>query len=99
MEQFEGHYRRTILQAELVAKSPSAIADFLKQAAEKSDQGDFSDCPYNDTERALLALKDEQVNIALALTSGFMETARSLFFMEPPNLIYRLAVLSNRRLG
>lgn len=87
------------MQAELVAKSPSAIADFLKQAAAKSDQGDYSDCSFYETEQALLALKDEQVNIALALTTGFMEMAKTLFFMDPPNLIYRLAVLSNRRLG
>lgn len=99
MGSYERGYLDIIQQAELVAKDPAAIAAYLRETAQKAAQGDDSQCPDAGTEKALLALNDGQVNIALALHCQFIETARGLFFTEPPNPAYRLAVLSNRRLG
>ena len=88
-------YKSIIQEAELLAMSPEAVAEFLKKRAKQSV--DELDCDPVD-EEAEEALRDRSsplIDLALARYARYMETLRPIFQNSQPRSATRLAVLTN----
>lgn len=96
---FERSYQQVVREAELLSSSPEQIAAELREAADQAKTSPFEAALDEDTERALLELKNARVDIALARYCHQQDTARSLFFREPNDPAIRMAVLSNQTFG
>lgn len=88
-------YKSIIQEAELLAMSPEAVADFLKKRAKQPEDEPAHDLADEQTEEALRCRSNPLIDLALAQYARFIETLRSIFQSSPPRGALRLAVLSN----
>jgi hypothetical protein len=88
-------YKSIIQEAELLAMSPEAVADFLKKRAKQSRDERDHDPVDEKAEEALRGRSNPLIDLALARYSWFMETLQPIFQNSQPCGAIRLAVLSN----
>jgi hypothetical protein len=88
-------YKSIIQEAELLAMSPEAVAEFLKKRAKQSMDELDHDPVDEETEVALRGRSSPLIDLALARYARFMETLRPIFQSSQPSGAVRLAVLSN----
>ena len=89
-------YKSIISEAELLAMSPEAVAEFLKKRAKQSMDELDHDPVDVEAEVALRGRSSPLIDLALARYARFMETLRPIFQSSQPCGAVRLAVLSNR---
>lgn len=92
-------YKAVILEAELLASPPKAVADFLKQRAERLKGERFNDDVDERFEAALRERDDPLISLALAKHGQFGAVAKPLFESGSISGAIRLAVLSNATLS
>jgi hypothetical protein len=88
-------YKSIIQEAELLAMSPEAVAEFLKKRAKQSMDELDHDPVDQEAEVALRGRSSPLIDLALARYARFMETLRPIFQSSKPCGAVRLAVLSN----
>jgi hypothetical protein len=88
-------YKNIIQEAELLAMSPEAVAEFLKKRAKQSMDELDHDPVDEEAEVALRGRSSPLIDLALARYARFMETLRPIFQSSQPCGAVRLAVLSN----
>ena len=88
-------YKSIIQEAELLAMSPEAVAEFLKKRAKQSMDELDHDPVDEEAEVALRGRSSPLIDLALARYARFMETLRPIFQSSKPCGAVRLAVLSN----
>lgn len=88
-------YKTVILEAELLASPPEAVAAFLKDRSEYDKNERRQDEVDKDLEAALLARNDPLINLALARFGYYPSAVRPLFEGAAPSSALRLAALSN----
>ncbi len=88
-------YKSIIQEAELLAMSPEAVAEFLKKRAKQSMDELDHDPVDEEAEVALRGRSSPLIDLALARYARFMETLRPIFQSSQPCGAVRLAVLSN----
>jgi hypothetical protein len=88
-------YKSIIQEAELLALSPEAVAEFLKKRAKQSMDELDHDPVDEEAEVALRGRSSPLIDLALARYARFMETLRPIFQNSQPCGAVRLAVLSN----
>jgi hypothetical protein len=88
-------YKSIIQEAELLAMSPEAVAEFLKKRAMQSMDELDNDPVDEDAEKALRGRSNPLIDLALARYARFIETLRPIFQNSQPCGALRLAVLSN----
>jgi hypothetical protein len=72
-------YKSIIQEAELLAMSPEAVAEFLKKRAKQSMDELDHDPVDEETEVALRGRSSPLIDLALARYARFMETLRPIF--------------------
>ncbi len=92
-------YKTLIQEAELMAMSPEAVVEFMKQRAGQSKDEARNDPLDEDAEMALLGRKAPLIDLALARYGRRMKVVSALFSAAPPGSPLRLACLSNKSLG
>jgi hypothetical protein len=88
-------YKSIIQEAELLAMSPEAVADFLKKRAKQSMDELDHDPVDEEAEMALRGRSSPLIDLALARYARFMETLRPILQNSQPCSAVRLAILSN----
>jgi hypothetical protein len=88
-------YKSIIQEAELLAMSPEAVAEFLKKRAKQSVDELDQDPVDEEAEVALRGRSNPLIDLALARYSRCMETLRPIFQSSQSCSAVRLAVLSN----
>lgn len=92
-------YKTLIQQAELMAMSPEAVAEFLKRRAGQSKDEARDDPVDEEAEKALRRRADPLIDLALARYGRHMEVVSELFQSASSGTPVRLACLSNTALG
>jgi len=92
-------YKSIIQEAELLAMSPEAVAEFLKKRAKQSVDELDHDPVDEEAEEALRGRSNPLIDLALARYARFLETLRPIFQSSQPCGALRLAVLSNTALA
>ena len=92
-------YKTIIQEAELMAMSPAAVAEFLKQRASISPDQGGPDLIDESVERALRSRGDPLIDLALARYGRHMGVVSTLFQSAEPGSPVRLACLANRALA
>jgi hypothetical protein len=88
-------YKSIIQEAELLAMSPEAVAEFLKKRAKQSVDELDQDPVDEEVEVALRGRSNPLIDLALARYSRCIDTLRTIFQSSQPCGALRLAVLSN----
>jgi hypothetical protein len=88
-------YKSIIQEAELLAMSPEAVAEFLKKRAKQSVDELDHDPVDEETEEALRGRSNPLIDLALARYARSTEALRPIFQSSQPCGAIRLAVLSN----
>jgi hypothetical protein len=88
-------YKSIIQEAELLAMSPEAVAEFLKKRAKQSMDELDRDPVDEEVEVALRGRSSPLIDLTLARYARFMETLRPIFQSSQPCGAVRLAILSN----
>jgi hypothetical protein len=92
-------YKSIIQEAELLAMSPEAVAEFLKKRAKQSMDELDHDPVDEEAEEALRGRSNPLIDLALARYARYIETLRPIFQSSQPCSALRLAVLSNTALA
>lgn len=92
-------YKTLIQEAELMAMSPEAVAEFLKGRAGQTKDEARDDPVDEEAEKALRRRADPLIDLSLACYGGHMEVVSELFESAGANSPIRLACLANRSLG
>lgn len=92
-------YKTLIQEAELMAMSPEAVADFIKRRAGQSNDEARDDPMDEEAEKALLGRKEPLIDLALARYGRHVEVVSGLFQAAAPGSPVCLACLSNSALG
>lgn len=89
-----GH-KALIQEAEVMAMSPEAVAEFLKRRAGQSEAEARDDPTDEETEQALLSRRSPLIDLGLARYGRHMSTVAGLFQAAEPGKAIRLACLCN----
>lgn len=87
-------YQQIIREAQILASSPCEIVKYIEGRSRDNleDSGE-------DFETRLLCLKDRRIDLALAQHCVWAETAKTLFFRDTEDLVLKLSVLTNEKIG
>lgn len=87
-------YKQIIREAQILASSPCEIVRYIEGRSRDNleDSGE-------DFETKLLCLKDRRIDLALAQHCVWAETAKTLFFRDTEDLVLKLSVLTNEKIG
>ena len=87
-------YQQIIREAQILASSPCEIVRYIEGRSRDNleDSGE-------DFETKLLCLKDRRIDLALAQHCVWAETAKTLFFRDTEDLVLKLSVLTNKKIG
>ncbi len=87
-------YQQIIREAQILASSPCEIVRYIEGRSRDNleDGGE-------DFETKLLCLKDRRIDLALAQHCVWAETAKTLFFRDTEDLVLKLSVLTNEKIG
>ena len=89
------NYKTLVTEAELMAMSPEAVAQYLRSRATSIRNTAASDVVDEDTEQALRSRKQALIDLALAQYGRHVAVVATLFSSVPSKHPIRLAALSN----
>ena len=87
-------YQQIIREAQILASSSDEIVKYIEGRSRYNleDSGE-------DFETKLLAISERRIDLALAQHCVWAETAKTLFFKDAENLVLKLSVLTNEKIG
>jgi hypothetical protein len=92
------NYKTLVIEAELLAMSAEAVAQFLKSRATSPGNNPAADVVDEDTEQALRSRKHALIDLALAQYGRHVSVVAALFASVPVKHPIRLAALSNKNI-
>ena len=92
-------YKAVILEAELLASPPAAVAAFLKDRSERLKADRFNDDVDEELEAALRDRNQPLISLALVRHAQFATTVQAMFDAAESGSAVRLAVLANTTLS